>query len=104
MHRLDATGVRIENMSAVLEVVADKDVYVAISIQIRKRERVREPSLARWNDIDGKVIARANRRGQSWFSGLAQKRNGRSAPVIDQYVHQAVLIEVGGQTAHRRHR
>ena len=108
VHRHAAVLARVEDR-AVGEVVADEDVVVAVTVEVGDGRRVGVPLWAVVRAVGGLVVARHRlgrheRVGDSVpWSAFCRYDDRRAAPHVDQQVHPAVLVEVGGHAAHRRH-
>ena len=102
LHRVAFRRVRIEDMRAVREVIADYQVEMTVAIHIRLGRRVAEPPLlagdnllreeeACWTEAPGRIRP-------------AEEDHRRTTPEIHQQLGLWSLREVAGQAAHRRHR
>ena len=101
LHRVAFRRVRIEDMRAVREVIADDQVEMTVAIHIRLGRRVAEPPLlvgdnllreeACWTEAPGRVRP-------------AEEDHRRTTPEIHQQLCLWSLGEVARQAAHRRHR
>ena len=90
-------------MSAILEVVADHQIGMAIAIQIGKHRRIGEPALVAGDQLYCLVAFGLQHRGVAGSACGAQKSHRSASPVINNNVRQPIFIEVADQAAHGGH-
>ena len=103
VHYFHPARVRVQDVAAVLKIIADDQVHVAIAIKVRLHCAIGEPAFAAVGQFRGNILGGAQRHGRAWlWPAFAQEEHGRAAPIIDQQIHQPVLVEIARQHAHRR--
>jgi hypothetical protein len=101
LHRVAFRRVRIEDMRAVREVIADYQVEMTVAIHIRLGRRVAEPPLLAGDNL--------LREEACWTQAAgpvrpAEEDHRRTTPEIHQQLGLWSLGEVARQATHRRHR
>ena len=103
MQALEPLGILVEHSGAVGEVIADDQIEVSVAVQVGRGRRRGVPAVAA---LDQFLRFEFGGRGRGLGVGRrpAQINDRATAPVDDEHVHQAILIQVGDQGALRAHR
>ena len=99
LHRRVALRLRVEQPSAIREVVPDHEVEPAVAVDVGRGDRVRVPAPAARHELTATKAGRAERSPRA-----AQEEHRRPAPVVDEQVEPPVGVEVPREAAHRRRR
>ncbi len=103
LHGLDPGARGVQDVRAVGEIVAHVDVEVTVAVNVRERGSVRKPALAAGDGFAGRVGVRTHRPRGRGRVRAPQEYDGRTAPIIDQQIGEAILVVVAGQATHRGH-
>ncbi len=101
LHRLQPPGPGVEDPGVVGKIVADDQVGMTVAIEVGQRGGIGEPAAGSRRDL---LSAKRTPHQPGVSVVPPEEHDWRTAPVIDQDVHQAVLVQVARQAAHGGHR
>src|SRR6185312_3883036 len=103
LHFLSGLVMSVEDVSAILVVVANYNVQMAISIEISQRRRPGEPSFPAANNLAWSVALVRELHPCFFVLFSGEPDDGRTSPISHDDVHQPIFVKVAWQTAHRSH-